>query len=57
MVLPLHLERLVLLIFNIIKQIFGWGLSQKDLHFVLHAKGHNYPAYGANFQGYDQNTL
>ena len=49
-------QHIVLLILYIIKQILGWGLYQKDLHFVLHAKGHNYPAYGANFQGYDLNT-
>jgi hypothetical protein len=49
-------QKIVLLILNIIKQILVWVLSQKDLHFVLHAKGHNYPAYGANFQGYGLNT-
>ena len=46
----------ILLIPYIIKQIVGWDLSQKDLHSVLRAKGCNYPAYGANFQGFGLNT-
>ena len=51
-----HEERLVLLIPYIIKQIVGWDLPQKDLLSVLHAKGCNYPAYEANFQGFGLST-
>ena len=49
-------QHIVLLILYIIRRIFGWDLFQKDLHFVLHAKGYNYPAYVANFQGSGLNT-